>query len=296
MFGSPLTYDEPLFRPPSEADSLILQVTLGCSYNECSFCAMYRTKRFQRRPLDDLKREIAIAARSGIPYRRAFLADGDALVCSTRHLLSILETLHEHFPHLQRASIYSSPQALETKSVEELRELRDAGLTLHFLGVETGDDVVLARIAKGVTADRMIELGRRIGDAGAKLSTMVLNGMGGTDRWREHALGSARVINALQPRFLSTLTVTPVRGTPLHDEVRAGTFRLLDPLALTRELRAFVADLELDGTIFRSNHASNYLPLAGTFPRDKASILATLDHVLELEGDAPYRPEWQRGL
>lgn len=293
----PLVYQGPLYRPPSEAESLILQVTLGCSYNECSFCAMYRAKSFRKRPLAELEREIAEVAGIDRSVRRVFLADGDALVCSTRHLLDVLERLRAAFPELARVSTYASPQALRKKSTDELAELREAGLALHYLGCESGDDAVLERIAKGATSAELLELGLRVQEAGAKLSCMFLSGLGGRARWREHALASARLASALSPRYLSLLTVTPVPGTPLHEEWQRGEFELLDPVEITREMRCFVAALEpRQGIVFRANHASNYLPLGGTLPKDREAVLLALDAALADPDSAPFVPEEWRGL
>ncbi len=293
----PLTYAGPVYRPPSEADSLILQVTLGCSYNECSFCAMYRQKSFKKRSLEELAREIEHVRRIDPSVRRVFLADGDALVCSTRHLLEVLALLRAAFPSLARVSTYASPQALRKKSEAELRELCEAGLALHYLGCESGDDVVLERIAKGADSRELAELGLRVQAAGAKLSCMFLSGLGGRSRWEEHARASARLASAISPRYLSLLTVTPVAGTPLHERWTRGEFELLDPVEITREMRTFVAALEpRSGIVFRANHASNYLPLGGTLPKDREAILAALDAALADPEGAPFVPEEWRGL
>ncbi|MBC8451441.1 MAG: radical SAM protein [Planctomycetes bacterium] len=193
-------------------------------------------------------------------------------------------------------SCYASPQALDKRTVEEMTRLREAGLTQYYLGVESGHDEVLTNLKKGIDATNMIRVAQKATDAGVKLSTMILLGVGGRRLSREHALESARVINAIQPRFVSTLVVTPVEGTPLHDQAMAGAFDDLTPAELTLELRTFVAGLELKSTIFRSNHASNYLPLGGTLPKDKQRLVAELDAVLVSEDPRNYRPEWVRGL
>jgi len=291
-----ITYDVPLFRPPSEADSLILQATLGCSWNRCTFCAMYRQKRFRVRRLDDLQREIDDTARRFPAPRKVFLADGDALMAKSSFLAELLDRLHEAWPDLRRVSCYASPQSLRVRSVEEMAMLRGKKLTLYYLGIETGNDRVLTDIEKGVDAEEMIRVARKAHEAGVKLSTMILLGMGSRALSREHAIDSARVVNAIQPRFVSTLVVTPVAGTPLAESVERGEFELLEPTELAAELREFLAHLELRGTVFRSNHASNYLSVSGTLPKDKARMVAALDAVLADPRSAPFRPEWRRGL
>jgi radical SAM superfamily enzyme YgiQ (UPF0313 family) len=293
-----IRYEEPLFRPPSEADALILQVTIGCSWNRCTFCGMYRGKRFRIRPLDELRAEIA-GAREHLGadgVRKVFLADGDALIAKAAHLEAVLDALAEAFPRLRRVSVYASPQALEVRTVEEMRRLRDKGLTLYYLGVESGDDATLAALDKGVDGNAMISCARKAGEAGVKLSTMILLGAAGRARSLEHARASARVINAIAPRFVSTLVMTPVPGTPLREADDRGEVDHLDPVELAAELREFVARLDLDGAVFRSNHASNHLALSGTLPKDREALVAALDAVLERPEAAPFRPNWMRGL
>lgn len=292
-----IRYVEPLFRPPSEADSLILQATLGCSYNECAFCGMYRTKRFKVRPIDELRREIAWAkSELGEDVAKVFLADGDALIARPAFIHDVLDALREAFPSLRRVSCYASPQALDVRSVDDMRKLREAGLTQYYLGIESGHDAVLTRLTKGVDAATMIRVANKAHEAGVKLSTMILLGAGGRALSREHAKESARVVNAIAPRFVSTLVMTPVEGTPLHTEWMAGNVDELTPLELARELRWFLEDLDLDGSIFRSNHASNYLAIGGTLRKDKAAMLAALDAVLKDPRVARFRADWQRGL
>jgi radical SAM superfamily enzyme YgiQ (UPF0313 family) len=292
-----IRYEGTLYRPPSEAQSLILQATLGCSYNECTFCGMYREKRFRVRPLAELEGEIEFArAQAGAHVRKVFLADGDALVAKASFLEAVLVRLRAAFPNLRRVSCYASPQSLQVRSVEEMARLRELGLTLYYLGIESGHDAVLARLAKGVDAAEMVRVAQKAHEAGVQLSTMILLGAGGRDLSLEHARASAAVVNAIQPRFLSTLILTPVPGTPLFEEERRGEYARSDDLAATRELRELVAGLELEGTIFRSNHASNALPLEGTLPRDKARLLAEIEASLAAPDAAPFVPGWLRGL
>jgi radical SAM superfamily enzyme YgiQ (UPF0313 family) len=291
-----IRYQGRLYRPPSEADSLILQATIGCSYNRCTFCAMYRDKRFRVRPLEELCEEIAWAAREVGPVRKVFLADGDALVAKASFLLRLLEELRAAFPDLRRVSVYASPQSLQVRTVEEMVALREAGLTLYYLGIESGHDSVLTALEKGVDAAEMIRVAAKATEAGVKLSTMLLLGAGGRALSLEHARESARVANAIQPRFLSTLVMTPVDGTPLYDAQERGEVDHMQPVELARELQELVSHLELNSTVFRSNHASNVLHLAGQLPRDKASFLAHLDNVLANPAGAPFIPKALRGL
>lgn len=292
-----IRYEGTLYRPPSEADSLILQATIGCSYNECTFCAMYRDKRFRVRKIDEVRAEIASAREElGPDVVKVFLADGDALVAKASYLHDVLDALRAAFPNLRRVSCYSSPQSLEIRSVEEMTKLREAGLTQYYLGIESGHDTVLTRLKKGVDVAGMIRVAGKAAAAGVKLSTMVLLGAGGRALSLEHARESARVVNAIQPRFVSTLVMTPVEGTPLWDEAERGEVDDLSPEETARELREFVSGLELRGSVFRSNHASNWLAVGGTLPKDKRAILAALDEVLANPQDAPFRQEWMRGL
>ena len=289
-------YEGDLYRPPSEANSLILQATLGCSYNECTFCGMYRDKRFRVRPFEELATEIEWA-RDNVPgVRKVFLADGDALVAKASHLERILDALHDAFGELRRVSVYASPQSLQVRSVEEMARLKEKGLTLYYLGIESGHDPVLERLEKGVDADEMVRVASKASQAGVKLSTMILLGAGGREGSQAHARASAEVVNRIQPRFVSTLVMSPVPGTPLWDESERGEVDDLDPVELAGELRTFIADLDLKGSVFRSNHASNHLTLAGNLPRDKASLIAALDGVLKDPASAPFVPNWMRQL
>jgi radical SAM superfamily enzyme YgiQ (UPF0313 family) len=291
-----MEYEGRVYRPPSEADSLILQATLGCSYNRCTFCGMYRDKPFRIRPIDELRREIRWARDRLGDVRKVFLGDGDALIAKTSFLQAILEELREAFPRLRRVSIYASPQSIQVRSIEEMASLRKAGLTLYYLGIESGDDEVLTLLNKGVDSDEMIACGRKVNEAGVRLSTMILLGAGGRRLSLRHAENSARVVNAIGPRFVSTLVLTPVPESPLWQQELSGEFDHLTPPELARELRAFIDALDLNGSIFRSNHASNYLSLAGSLPKDKRRMLATLDAALADPESAPFRPEWMRGL
>ncbi len=291
-----IAYEGTLFRPPSEANSLILQATIGCSYNQCTFCAMYREKRFRVRPMDELLAEIEWARQSLGPVHKVFLADGDALVAKARFLAELCDVLREVFPDLRRISCYASPQSLAIRSVEEMALLREKGLTQYYLGIESGHDQVLSDLVKGVDAAEMIRVANKAHEAGVVLSTMILLGAGGRQLSQDHARESARVVNAIQPRFLSTLVMTPVEGTPLGDQDARGEVEELNPVELAAELRELIVGLECEATIFRSNHASNTLTLAGVLPKDKQALLGILDETLAHPSSARFVPRWRRGL
>jgi radical SAM superfamily enzyme YgiQ (UPF0313 family) len=286
-----MRYEGTVYRPPSEAHSLILQATIGCSYNRCSYCAMYLDKRFRQRSREELQQDMDLAAAyyGAESVRKVFLADGDALIMRTSRLLEILEDLKARFPNFQRASVYASPQALLRKSVAELMELKAAGLPLHYVGPETGHPLVMERITKGVTPEQIVDGCRRVIDAGAKLSLIFLLGVGGTDLSHEHAVASGELVSRIDPQYVSALTLVPVPGTPIHDQVERGELVLPGPRALLGELRTMVEHMHVTRAIFRSNHASNALPLGGNLPADKAAILAALDHVIADER-VPLRP------
>jgi radical SAM superfamily enzyme YgiQ (UPF0313 family) len=275
-----------VFRPPSEARSLILRVTVGCSHNACTFCGMYREVRFRARPPEEVAALIATAARHWPETRRIFLADGNALVLGTDRLLTVLTDLRAAFPKLARVTCYGGPQDILRKTPGELAALKAAGLQIIYLGVESGDDEVLASVCKGGTAAEMIAAGRRVLEAGIKLSVMVILGLGGTARSREHALGTARVVSAISPTMLSALTLMLHDGTPLREAADRGDFRPLSPYGLLQELKLMMEHVDVTSPcIFRSNHVSNFLPLAGTLPHDKAQLLTDIDEVLEVFKD-----------
>ncbi len=290
-----MRYHEPLFRPPSEGESFILQATLGCSWNACTFCAMYRTKRYTVRPLADILEDIREAGRRfGPQVGKVFVADGDPLAMPMEVWEPLLRELALAFPGLQRVSTYASARNLLESSPEELRRLRELGLALLYLGPESGDDETLRRLAKGATVEDHLEASRRAHGAGLKQSLMFLLGAGGQERSETHARASGRLATAMDPRFLSTLTLTVVPGSPLERLQARGGFALPEVTGLLQELRWFLEECRPTGAIFRSNHASNHLPIAGRLPRDREGLLALLDEALA--GQVALRPEWARGL
>ena len=294
----PIRYVEPVFRPPSEAESLILPVTDGCSWNRCTFCEMYTApqKAFRARDeaevVDSIRRT---GERYGAQVRRVFLADGDALVLPTRRLLVYLEAIRTHLPAVHRVSSYCLARNLTKKSVAELKTLADAGLRLAYLGAESGDDEVLARVSKGETFESTRTALDKLGEAGITRSVMILNGLGGEALSAQHADNSARLINATRPEYLSTLVVT------LHDAGRRflqawPDWQALSQQGLFREMERFLGALELQRTVFRSDHASNWLVLKGTLGADKARLLAQVRAAIAQPESAPLRPAWLRGL
>ncbi len=285
-------YQEPLFRPPSEARSLIFQVTLGCSHNKCTFCYMYKTKKFRIKPWEELYREIVEAGKKYPFIKRVFLADGDPLVLEAPHLLRILETLYRHIPALERVSIYATPQNLLEKSPRELDQLRRAGLHLVYLGIESGDDQVLKETKKGVDSREMVEACRKAVDAGFILSTMVILGLGGTPRWREHIVNTARVVNEIAPHYLAALTLMIFPGTLLHRQVKEGKFPLPTMRQIMEEMATLVKLVEVE-TVFRSNHVSNLLPIGGNLPGDREKVLAQIEAAIPLTPDTPLPTEYQ---
>lgn len=268
----------PVFRPPSEAHSFILRVTIGCSHNRCTFCSMYKDSSYRIRSLAEIDGIIERGARA-MPYvRRIFLADGDALVLPTASLLHILKKCYDTFPQITRIGAYATPNDINRKTPEELQALKDAGLDILYMGIESGDDVVLHHIRKGTTGERTIRAGRKALAAGMKLSTMILLGLGGKERTREHALHTAQVISAIQPTMLSALSLIIPYGSPLYEEVRAGTFTPLTARGFLEELACIIRDIEVTRPcIFRSNHVSNLFPVGGTLPQDKESMLLNLE-------------------
>lgn len=291
-----IDYIEPVFRPPSEGRSLILQVTNGCSWNKCTFCDMYTQpqKKFRARDEQEVLAEIKKVAAAGPRYEKVFLADGDAFVLPPRRLKNILLAIKEHLPWVKRVSAYCLPRNLKKKSVEELKELAELGLGMGYVGAESGDDEVLGFISKGETFDSTLNALLKLKQAGIKTSVMILNGMGGIKYSQQHAENSALLMNKAQPDFLSTLVVSYPLGDARVKEGFNGEYELPDQRSLFLELRHLISCLELDNTVFRSDHASNYLALKGTLGQDKNQILAQLDEAIA--GRVALRQEWQRGL
>lgn len=291
-----MRYYGTVVRPPSEAGSYILQVTYGCSHNECIFCCTYLDKPFEVRPEAEVMEDIKMAGQHMPHTRRVFLADGNALVLSNRRLIPILDALSEAFPNLERVGIYGIAHDILRKSDEELKELLRRKLSIVYLGMESGNDEVLRRANKGVTAQENIDGVRKAQAAGLTVSVIAILGLGGVDMWRQHAVDTGRGVSAMDPAYFSLLTLMVVPGTELHRLVTAGEFVAPEPMEMLRELRVTLESIEgVSNCVFRTNHASNYLPLAGTLPQDKERLLMTIDRALA-EGQSILRPEYLRGL
>lgn len=292
----PIAYDMPLYRPPSEGRNLIIQATLGCSFNRCSFCSMYKSKDYQARPLDEVCAEIDVAAADFPHSQRVFLADGDALALPTGHLTSILQHLAARFSGLTRITTYATPKNLLDKSPGELALLRQAGLKLVYLGIESGDNGVLKRIIKGASRKTIIKAIERATEAGLKVSATVILGLGGRDDWQAHIEGTAELINAAPPTYLSTLQL--MLDEPSYAEFMHGQpagFAFQDDAGILAEQALLLQRLDPPRpVIFRSNHASNCLALAGNLPRDRQRLLAEIDSVSS--GTGAVRPDFLRGL
>ena len=292
-----MEYDMPLYRPPSEGRSLIFQVTLGCSWNKCLFCGMYKGKRYTVRPWEELRKDIIEMSWMHPETRKVFLADGDPLCLETDYLIGVLDLLNEKFPRLERVSIYAGPTNLMDKSVEELKELKKRKLDVLYLGIETGNDALLKRIHKGATAAEIIEGSRKAIEAGLRMSTFIILGLGGAEGSFDHAKDSAKVANAIDPHFLATLTLMLGPYEELYEKKLMGKgFKLINKAQSLQELRWFVEDLSVTDCKFGTEHASNYLPINGNLPQDKEKILELIDRAMKDEGSRLLRPEWLRGL
>ncbi len=295
MYNRRMRYEGTVYRPPSEANSFLLQATIGCSWNHCTYCAMYRDKQFRVRPIADTLEDIAAAGRAcGDGVRKVFVMDGDALAMDIGHWEEILTVLSDTFPNLRRVSCYATALNILAKSDQELERLRTLGLKLLYIGPESGDDVTLKRIAKGASHTDHVEAAAKTHRAGMKQSVIFLLGAGGADRSVEHAAASARLATSMDPDFLSVLTLTLIDSTPIHKLAESNRFEMPSVESLMRELRTIVAEANPTDTIFRSNHASNYLPIGGRLPRDRDAILEVIDTALS--GDVPLRDESLRGL
>ncbi len=284
-----------IFRPPSEADSLLIQVTVGCSHNKCSYCVMYRDKRFMPKKWETVQADLEEGL--SIPgFRRAFLCDGDAFILSTDKLLRILNFIREKGPHIERVGVYGDARSVLHKSHEELVALRKAGLGILYHGVESGDDEVLRRIQKGADAAMQLEAARKLKAAGITYSAIILLGAGGVKRSEEHAHATARWLTRADPDYVGLLMLTVVPGSPIYEEQQRGEFELPDKWGLLRELRTITAESDFSACRYSANHASNYLPIRGDMPRDKARVLQLIDGVLATGDESVLKPEWMRGL
>ena len=292
-----MDYDMPLYRPPSEAQSLIFQVTIGCSWNKCLFCAMYKDKRFRVRTWEEVEKDIIEMSWLRPHTRKVFLADGDVLAADTEFVIRVLDLINERFPSLERISSYAGPTNLMKKSGDELKEFKKRKLDILYLGIETGNNDLLKKICKGTTSSQIIDGCKKAIDAGLRMSTIILLGLGGVGGSYDHAKDSARVVNAIDPHFLACLTLMLGPYAEIYEKkLMGGDFKLLDKKQSLIELRWFVEDLDITDCRFGTEHASNYLPLNGEFPGDKDRILKLIDKALGDDKSRLLRPEWARGL
>jgi len=291
-----MRYEGSIYRPPSEADSLILQVTIGCSHNKCTFCGSFKEKKFRVRSFEEVKEDIEEAKAYARYVRKVFIADGDALIIPQKMLVPIVQLIRDSFPKLERIGIYGNTKSILKKSVEELKELKKLGIGIIYLGVESGDQVTLDRVNKGTKLDKTAEASTRVKDAGIILSVTVLLGLGGVERSIIHAEETGKFLSRINPDYAGALSVIVVPGTPLAEEVKKGTFQVPTPYQLLEELYIMIKNTNVTHTFFASNHASNYLPVKAWLPEDKEKTLKAIQYVLDKKDPALLRPEYMRAL
>ncbi|MGE5258816.1 MAG: radical SAM protein [Hyphomicrobiales bacterium] len=287
-------YEGTIIRPPSEANSILLQVTVGCSRNKCTFCGTYAGERFRIKSDEIIMEDIAFAAAHCRRQRRVFLCDGDALIVPQQRLLRILDAIGARLPWVTRVGAYANAKSLGLKSTEELQELRRHGLGIVYMGLETGDDDTLKRINKGADSSEMIAMGLKAREAGFKLSITVILGIAGRERSQVHAAETGQVLSAIDPDYVGALSLMLIPGTPLYQDWRSGAFTLIEPAEMLAELRTMIAATHLSHGLFHANHASNYLPIRARLPRDRQATLALIDRALA--GDVSLKPEFMRAL
>ena len=291
-----MKYEGMIFRPPSEADSLILQVTVGCSYNRCSFCIAYRGKAFRIKSFEEVKEDIDESSSYGSRIQRVFLADGNALTIPQKELVRILDYLKAKLDGVERVGIYANSKDILQKDVEELKELKDLGLGIIYLGVESGNREVLKRIKKNATVEQLIHAARRVKESGISLSVTVILGIGGTERSQAHAVDTGKILSEMDPDFVGALSLMVVQGTPIESEIETGNLILPTPFGLIQELEAMIENFQCTQCFFASNHASNYLPLRIRMPEEKEEALRRIREVLQRRDSSLLRPEYLRAL
>lgn len=286
-------YSEPLYRPPSEANSAILQATVGCSHNRCAFCNMYRTKKFTMLNEENLSKHTLEVAKYFPKAQKVFVADGNALVMPFDNWIKLLKNIKKLFPFCRRVSTYATPTDILRKSEDELLNLHENGLDMLYMGIESGSDAILDYINKGVSSKELVLAGKKAIAAGFDLSVTVIAGLGGEDYY-DHAVATAKVISEIQPHFVGVLSLMPEPHTKIYDDLQKGNFKLPSTIQVLREIKLFLANADLQNTIFRSNHASNYLSLAGNLNRDREALTQIIDHAIA--NPEILRPEYNRGL
>jgi radical SAM superfamily enzyme YgiQ (UPF0313 family) len=287
-------YEGNIIRPPSEANSILLQVTVGCSRNKCTFCGTYMGERFRIKSDEIIMADIEFAAQYCRRQRRVFLCDGDALIIPQKRLLTILSAIHQQLPWVTRVGVYANAKSLGLKTLDQLKALKQSGLGILYMGLESGDEETLKEINKGATADTMIAMGRKARDAGFKLSVTVLLGLAGRQRSQVHARETGRVLSAIDPDYVGALSLMLIPGTPLHDDYESGKFELIEPEEMLAELRTMIEHTHLSQGLFHANHASNYLPIKARLPKDREATLNLIDQALA--GQVALKPEWLRAL
>ncbi len=287
-------YEGNMIRPPSEAYSILLQATVGCSHNKCTFCGAYKGERFKIKSDDIILEDIAFAAKYCRNQDRLFICDGDALIIPQKRLVMILKEIRKQLPWVKRVGVYANTKGIKLKTDQELKELHDLGLGIAYMGLETGDDVTLKNVRKGATADTMIEMGRKIRAAGVKLSITVLLGIAGPERSQIHAEETGKVLSAIDPEYVGALSLMLIPGTPMFDDHESGKFTLIEPIDMLKEIRTMIEHTTLTNGLFHANHASNYLPIRAKFPEDKEKTLRLIDQALA--GKVALKPEFLRAL
>ncbi|MBW1895863.1 MAG: radical SAM protein [Deltaproteobacteria bacterium] len=289
-----MDYQGIIIRPPSEAHSIILQVTVGCSHNKCTFCGTYKGVRFGIKPKEIIDKDIAFAARYCKRQRRVFITDGDALILPQTRLVGLLKNIRERLPWVTRVGLYGNGKSIRTKSLEDLITLREHGLGIVYMGLESGDEVTLKNVRKGVRSDTIVDMGRRVVDAGIKLSVTVLLGLAGEERSQIHAETTGRALSAMNPDYVGALSLMILPNTPLGKDFSEGRFNLISPLGMLKELRTMIVHTNLSRGLFHANHASNYLPIKARLPRDKETVISLIDKALA--GEVALKPDWMRAL
>jgi len=287
--------EAPVYRPPSEAYSLIFQLTLGCRHNACTFCGLYKGKPYRSKTWEQIKKDIdSCAYLRGV--QKVFLADGDALAADTSLILQTADYLNKEFPGLERIAMYAGPKDILKKSMDDLMQIRASNIQMLYMGVESGSNNILKAVHKGVTAEQMVEAGKKALEAGFELSVTIITGLGGTELWEEHARETGKIISAINPTYLSALTLMPLPHTILYDQIQQGKFTVPDTMLFFREMKLLLENLDLKDCIFRCNHATNYLPLRGVLNKDRDALIAILDRAINQPDSISLRPESARGM
>ena len=289
-----MKYEGIVYRPPSEAHSLIVQVTIGCSQNHCAFCSMYKTKQFRIRSTDEIIDDFMEAREMYPKIEKIFLADGDALICPVQDLEMILKLIRKKFPECRQVTCYASPKSILLKKTDELKRLCQLGLSMVYMGLESGSDKVLEYMKKGADSKEMIKAAEKIHNAGIRLSVTAISGLGGKKWWKEHAVETGKVLSEMKPEYAGLLTLMIEEGVPLEQEIKSGRFQLMNPYEILIETREMLEHMDCPGCIFRSNHASNYISLRGTLNKDKEKLIKQLDQAVS--GSAHLKSEWMRML